>query len=607
MQTTLVSLTRSAFGLLNLRERRKVLFLVAALAITGLIDAIALASVMPVITVIVEPELIERYASLGLVREVFPNLSSGDFVVGATLAAGFLLILSTSLSMATSWANGRFGAAIQARLAYDLMLAAMRAPFAWHLKQNSAMLVRFFHSDITRWGRDFIQRLIAMAQHLIGIAVPLALVLIVAPGAGLLSILTIGSIGILLARLVQPRIGRAAGASRLAGDRLVVVANNATSGVKDVKLAGQEVQFSRQFADILGYAARVAASTSAWALLPGAMLLLLGQLALLALALTLWVSGLSHGAIAAQMALVVLVTTRVIPAANRFLGMFSSMSNALPWVDEVIRVQRELAELNAQEQSTGAPAASESWQALVLEGVAFSYPGKPEPAVDVAALAIQRGQSYGIVGMSGAGKSTLVDLLIGLHRPSKGDIRLDGKSLYDFDMKSWQHQIGYVPQSPYIADDTLMGNVALGVPSREIDQVRVGQCLEQANLGEFVAGLPLGFKTPVGDRGVRMSGGQRQRLAIARAFYQNPRILVLDEATSSLDSVSENEVQQAFAHLRGNVTLLVIAHRLSTVRQCDQIIYMERGRVAARGTYDELLSGCPGFRLLASQLEQATQ
>lgn len=605
MQTTLVSLTRSAFGLLNQRERRQVAFLISALAITGLIDAIALASVMPVITVIVEPDLVERYAILGLVREVLPNLTSGNFVAGATLAAALLLILSTSLSVATSWANGRFGAAIQARLAYDLMLAAMRAPYAWHLKQNSAMLVRFFHSDITRWGRDFIQRLIAMAQHLIGMVVPLALVLILAPGAGLLSILIIGAIGLLLARLVQPRIRRAAGASKQAGERLVVVANNAMSGIKDIKLAGQEVQFSRQFADIFGYAARVATSTSTWLLLPGAMLLLLGQLALLALALTLWASGLSHGTIAAQMALVVLVTSRVIPAANRFLGLFSSMANTLPWVDEVIRVERELAHLNAQDRHTGAPAASEAWQTLVLDSVAFSYPGKDGPAVDVAALAFQRGRSYGIVGMSGAGKSTLVDLIIGLHRPSTGDIRLDGASLYDFDMKTWQHQIGYVPQFPYIADDMLMANVALGVPNREIDPDRVRQCLALANLAEFVNGLPEGLKTPVGDRGVRMSGGQRQRLAIARAFYQNPQILVLDEATSSLDSVSENEVQLAIANLRGKVTLLVIAHRLSTVRQCDQIVYMVRGRVEARGTYDELLQSCPGFRLLASQLEQA--
>lgn len=598
----LLALTRSAFRLLDRRERRQVALLVSALAFVGLIDALALASVMPVITVIVEPDLVERYKVLSWVRDFLPDLTTGQFVIGAASTAAFLLTLSTGLGLAMLWANNRFGAAIQTRLAHDIMLSAMRAPYVWYLTQNSAALVRFFHSDITRWGRDFVQRLITMAQHLVSMIVPLVLVLVVAPGAGLLSLLIVAAVGFLLTRLVQPRIRGAAGASKQATERLVVVANNALAGVKDIKLACQEEQFAREFSNAFGYASRASASLGTWQVLPGSMLMLLGQLALLALAAALWARGLSHGAIAGQMALIVLVTSRVVPAANRFFGLLSSMWNMLPWVDEVIRMERELAKLNAEAQQPDAPAAPQTWTALALDEVAFTYPGKEQAAVSGISLEIRRGRSYGFVGISGAGKSTLVDMIIGLYKASAGDIRIEGASLYGLDMKTWQSQIGYVPQFPYIADDTLKANVALGIPRKEIDEARVRQCLALANLAEFVDTLPQGMNTPVGDRGIRMSGGQRQRLAIARAFYQNPQVLVLDEATSSLDTVSEKEVQQAVAHLHGKVTMLIIAHRLATVRECDEIVYIDAGRLAARGTFEELLSISPGFRELAAQL-----
>lgn len=596
----LFGVVRDAFNLLDRRERHQVVLLVLGLAFTGLVDMVALASIMPVITVIVEPNLIERYEVLTWVRGFLPGLTANQFVIGTASGAAFFLTLSTGLNLVMLWANNRFGAAIQTRLARDIMLSAMRAPYSWHLTQNSAALVRFFHSDIIRWGRDFVQRLISMAQHLVSMVVPLALVLVMAPVAGLFSLLIIAAIAFLLTRMIQPRIRQASGTSKQATDRLVVVANNALAGVKDIKLACREEQFAHEFSNVFRYANRAAASLGTWQAIPSSILMLFGQLALLAVGIALWARGLSHGAIAGQMALVVLVASRVVPAVNRFFGLFSSMWDILPWVGEVIRVERELTKLNAQAQPSNAPAAPQDWAVLALADVAFTYSGKEQAAVGGISLEIRRGRSYGFVGMSGAGKSTLVDIIIGLYKASSGDIRLDGASLYGLDMKTWQSQIGYVPQFPYIADDTLKANVALGISRREIDDARVSQCLELANLSEFVDTLPQGMNTPVGDRGIRMSGGQRQRLAIARAFYQNPQLLVLDEATSSLDTVSEKEVQQAVAHLHGKVTMLIIAHRLPTVRECDEILLLNNGRLVARGSYDELLASSPLFRDLAA-------
>lgn len=594
-------LVRDAFGLLTFRERRKAKWLVFFLIGAGIVDAIALASVMPVVTVIVEPTMLEKYQVLEKLRNIFPDITAGQFVIGAAIVAALLLVVSSVLGYVMLWVSNRYGAAIQTRMAHDLMGEAMHAPYSWFLEQNSAGLVRFFHSDIIRWGRDFVLRIITMSQHLIGVVVPLLLLLAMAPGAGVMSLVVVAVIGFFLMRLVQPRIKRAASESKIATDRLVVIANNALSGVKDIKMACREEEFAKDFTDVFGYASRASASLSSWQVLPGAFFVLLGQVALLGLAVMLWTSGLSQGEIAGQMALVVLVTSRVVPAANRFFGLVSTIWNMLPWVEGVIRTKSELDRLSTKSEAPKKSAATEKWQSFVVSEIIFSYGGSSKPAISDLSLDIRRGNLYGLVGASGAGKSTLVDLIIGLYQPQCGTIKLDEVDLNDIDIKTWQRQIGYVPQSPYIADDTIRANIALGVARSEIDDERVRQSLKMANLAEFVESLPDGIHTQVGDRGVCMSGGQRQRLAIARAFYQRPQLLVLDEATSSLDTVSEREVQQAVDRLKGKVTMLIIAHRLSTVRDCDEIFYLEKGCLVAKGNYDALLRDCSGFRTLAAQ------
>lgn len=568
-------------------------------AIVGLVDTVALATVMPVVSIIVEPKLLDQYRLAAAAQEVLPTLSASGFVVASVSIAATFLCLAAALNIMTQRFSNNFGIKIQARLARDVMLSAFQASYLWHVQQNSAKLVQFFYSGVVRWGRDFIQRLLTMAQHLMGMLIPLGLVLVIAPRAGILCIIFTSAVGLALNRLVQPRIKRAVEASKNAADQVIVTANNAVSSVKEVKIACQEAPFTEQYVQKFEYACRTAAAAAIWQAIPTTLLALIGQLALLLIAALLWSSGLSHGEIAGQMALIVLVTSRVIPSANRFFSIFSVIWNSAPWVDEVIATKAELEKLNDQSKELSAPA-PDDWQKLVLENVSFYYPGKSQPALDQVGLTIERGKAYGVVGSSGAGKSTLIDLLIGLYQPSTGRLAIDGTDLRSYDVKSWHRQIGYVPQFPNIADNTLEANVALGVPRRSIDRARVLECLELANLSSFVATLPDGVDTQVGDRGVRMSGGQRQRLAIARAFYRTPQILVLDEATSNLDTVSEREFQQTVALLRRKTTIIVVAHRLSTVKDCDCLFYLEGGRLKDRGTFDELKRSSPGFQTLAS-------
>ena len=240
-----------------------------------------------------------------------------------------------------------------------------------------------------------------------------------------------------------------------------------------------------------------------------------------------------------------------------------------------------------------------------LKEVTYSYPGTSKPAIDRLSLTLKKGQSIALIGKSGAGKTTLVDVILGLLRPESGNIIVDGKSIYsninNFDsnswqnligsknLRSWQNLIGYIPQSIFLIDDTIERNIAFGVPDHLIDNIRVDRAIKAAQLEDLVEQMPEGIKTMVGERGLRLSGGQRQRIGIARALYHEREILVLDEATSALDNETEKLVSEAISSLAGTKTLIIIAHRLTTVAHCDRIYMLENGRIVKSGSYQEVV------------------
>jgi ABC-type multidrug transport system fused ATPase/permease subunit len=224
-----------------------------------------------------------------------------------------------------------------------------------------------------------------------------------------------------------------------------------------------------------------------------------------------------------------------------------------------------------------------------VDGLSFSYARTTRDALNNVSISIRRGEAVGLIGSSGSGKSTLVDILLGLLEPTSGQVRIDGNDIHQ-NLRGWQDQIGYVPQSIFLTDDTLRRNVAFGLPKDKIDDDAVRSAIRAAQLEEFVASLPEGMETVVGERGVRLSGGQRQRIGIARALYNNPDVLVLDEATSSLDTETEHGVMQAVQALQGDKTVIIVAHRLSTVEYCDRLYRLENAQIVDEGTFSEVTS-----------------
>jgi len=227
-------------------------------------------------------------------------------------------------------------------------------------------------------------------------------------------------------------------------------------------------------------------------------------------------------------------------------------------------------------------------ESLTLHNVVFRFPNAHAAALDGVTLTIPYGKSVGILGGSGAGKSTAVDILLGLLEPSSGKVMVDGVDIRT-DLRGWQNLVGYVPQSIYLCDDSLRENIAFGVPPERIDEEALKRAIKGAMLEEFVAALPNGAATVVGERGVRLSGGQRQRIGIARALYHDPRVLVLDEATSALDSGTESEVMAAVNALQGAKTIVIVAHRLSTLEHCDMLYRLEHGRLVQSGSFAEVV------------------
>lgn len=282
------------------------------------------------------------------------------------------------------------------------------------------------------------------------------------------------------------------------------------------------------------------------------------------------------------------VAFRMLPSVNRMIQSVQQLSFGRSGIEGAVQGLS----LPQVEISPKRVRATDKFELLEIKNLQYSYPNTEAVVTDIASLSIQAGESVGVIGTSGSGKSTLVDLLIGILTPKVGTISVNGRDI-STDRRYWQDRIGYVPQHVYLMDTTIRRNVAFGLNEKEIESTAVERALRQANLWEFVQSLPQGLDTVVGERGVRLSGGQRQRLGIARALYGNPEVIVLDEATSALDADTEREIVESFREIAHDHTLIVVAHRTSTLAYCNRLIRLEDGRIVQEGTYAEVIGSLP--------------
>ena len=596
-RTPFVSTVRAGLRLLSRTEIRRGCWLTAALAAAGVLEIVALAALLPFVNVVMQPSAIHTSSML---RRLYRWSGASDvspFIVQVGTVVIALMMTSAIVNWSLLYLQNRYAAACQNRLAKDLLDRCMQAPYSWFLGRNSLVLSRLVYDDVVVWSRGLVQRLMTMVNSLLSVLMAVALVLAFSLRTGIAVVAGVAILGYAAVYLTRPYLARLAEAKRGAIDVVTLTANQALAGIKDIKLSSREAYFSELFRRAYATFTGAHAGLNVGQETPSALMTTLAQVMLVGLAMALWSMGVEPGRIATQLALIIIVSTKVVPSVGMLSMSVSGLVNSLPHVRAIHDVLTSL-EVQGKLSSREGPGLKrvDGWRRVRLEKVGYQYPDASGWALRECSIALERSGAYGIVGPSAAGKSTLVDLLVGLLEPTEGRVWVDDDPLETLAPKSWQRRIGYVPQAPFIADASLRDNVAFGVPENDVDDARVMECLRLANVAELPAQLERGLDTRLGERGSRLSGGQRQRIAIARALYAGPELLVFDEATSALDSISEAEILAALDNLRGRMAVIIIAHRLSTVASCDQIFVLEEGRLVGCGTYRDLATSHPLFR-----------
>ncbi|HET7341350.1 MAG TPA: ABC transporter ATP-binding protein [Methylomirabilota bacterium] len=585
---------RACLALLSRRARWHWAALVPFALAAAAAEAVGAGAAFGLITILGDPA---RAATLPVASSIYPYLPRQDppgvIVAFTVLVMGFY-IARNALLAAVSWVQELALNTSVRHLSHRLLAAYLAAPYAFHFHRNSAALIHRVTDAVNSVFRGVLGSLVNTACESLVVAGIVVILALTAPGVTLVAIVVVGGLLLLPLTLSRHATTRWGEAVQQLDTEILQTLQQSLGGVKEVKVLGCESFFLSQFDERLAAAARLRAryATVASTLRMGVETMFVCGLLLVSLILTL------RGGSAALplLGLFAYAGFRVIPAANRVMLYVAQLRYSRPWI-QALRADLTTLPAAAARPPDGEPI--RFTRAVSLERVSYTYEGEREPVLVDVDLSIARGESVALVGPSGAGKSTLVDLLLGLLAPTGGRITVDGRDIATA-LASWQRHIGYVPQEPFVLDDTVRRNVAFGVPDAAIDDRRVQAALRLAQLADVVAALPRGLDTALGERGARLSGGQRQRVAIARALYHEPEVLVFDEATSALDTPTERELIAALEALRGVKTLVVIAHRLSTVRRCDRLAVLRDGRLVAVGPYDELLERDPGFRAMAT-------
>lgn len=589
--------------LLGAAERRHLLWLVVAFGLIGLFETAGVASIAPFMAVLVDPEKAREGRVLGAIYRFLDPSSDRQFVLAVGACVMHFILMSNMLTAAVTWLASRFVFGQQDRIAQRLLAYYLQLPYTEFLRRNTSDLVKtLFLTNNQVVAGILIPAVQAFGRLVVAVMIVLLLA-VLDPALSLSMGAAVAGAYVLIytrARRFLLRVGRTlADADRERSK----IASEALNGLREVRMYGAEDVYRRRFAQPSALYARAQTAGEMVATLPRNALEVIAFACLLGVTIYLFDK---YGNNAHQALPVVALYGF---AAYRLMGAVQVVFNGLArvrfnWPALEILAGEMRRTLDQATDAAATPASPLPMQmAVEVSGLRFSYaPGRP--VLDGLSVSIPAGSAVGIVGPSGSGKSTFVDVLLGFLQAERGSIRIDGVELGPANARNWRASIGYVAQSAYLLDGTVAENIAFGVPPEAIDMEAVRHAARRAHIDHFVAGLENGYDTVVGERGARLSGGQRQRIAIARALYRDPPIIVLDEATNALDNVTEAQVAEAVHDLRGRKTLVMIAHRLMTIRECDFILVFSEGRIVGRGTYDALLEGCEPFRELARQAER---
>jgi ATP-binding cassette, subfamily B, bacterial PglK len=530
---------------------------------------------------------------LGRVSDLFGDPPTNQLAVIIALVVFGAFVLKALFTLAFRWWMAGFLSAQEAETSTAMLRRYLAAPYWVHLQRHSQEFGRTLTQSVDQTYQLVVAGSITVMTEAAAVVALAVVLLVMNPVPAVVAVVYFAIAGFAFERIVRAPATRAGEVFQNASLNMHVTVMQTLQGIKEVKVRRTSAYFLDRFARERRRYARARRVSTFLTDLPryALELVFVGGVAVLT-AVTL-AQGNSATTLT-TLALFLAAGFRMLPSLIRIVASLQMVRTGIPAVQLVLDDVRSTDLLDAPADDPRETRRTPLRHELVVDDVTYRYPSSDALVLDHVTLTVQAGTSVALVGSSGAGKTTLVDVILGLHQPEQGRVLVDGAPIDD-DLAAWQRSIGLVPQDVYLIDDTLRANIALGEPDDLIDEQRMAEAVRMAQLDEHVATLPQGLATTVGERGARMSGGQRQRLGMARALYRRPDVLVLDEATSSLDNETERRISDVIATLHGTMTVLVVAHRLSTVRSCDQVVLLEGGRVAAVGTFDEVCERSPSF------------
>lgn len=596
---------KELFQLLTPVQRRKFYVLQILVVLMAIMELVGIASIGPFMAFVADINLIETNS---LYKQLY--LTSGisnptDFLFLAGLAVLLMLGLASVISILTTWRLSLYSMQVGTEIADRLYEHYLQQNWLFHSTGSSAQLTKQVATEAQRVMGAIIVPAMQLNSRLVLAVIISAAVISYNPIIALVGLLMFGAGYVVIYQLIKKRlIVNGANISSTSTQRFRLM-NEGFGGIKDILILGRNKHFIEQFHQEGKTLARAQGTTSAFSQVPRYFMELLAFGAMISLVLVLL--KLENGELSKVLpvlAVYALAGFKLLPALQQIYGSITTIKGGIAAFESI------KPDLIASQTTTSKPSQNNTQNAantldisqaktLKLNQITFTYPNKHQPALDNISMQIPINATIGLVGESGSGKSTTIDLILGLLQPDKGKLYLDAQEINASNLREWQQHIGFVPQSIYLSEGSIAENIAFGLSKAEINLEQVKQAAKLAHLDELIASLDKGLDTKVGERGVQLSGGQRQRIGIARALYNQASVLVFDEATSALDGITEKIIMDAIHELSGKKTIIMIAHRLKTVQQCDIIYMMDKGKVVAQGTYNQLLENNLKFKEMA--------
>jgi len=557
-------------------------------AIGAAFEAAGVGLIIPFLSIVIS----EDFQIPSLILSTFPYLNSlnrEEIIIGAVALFVIFYLLKSLFLMFLAAVQAGYYYGLQGAISVRLFGSYLRKPYAFHLQNNSAKLLSNTITESMQFAVGFTSSALLVINDILIILAILAVLMVVEPAGAMLTFALFGTLSVLLFKVSKTRAALW-GETRQEKERYrVKSAQHGFGGVKDIKLYGRENIFERLYQTETNISLEAGRKQTILQNVPRIFLEFVAVSTLCFLVIFMTISG-DKSNLIATIGLFAAAAFKLLPTIARLVQSAQAMVFTRPVVSFMYG---ELVESEDYSFNTRLDLPRESFGTSVsninMRDINFVYEGVDLPALDSINLEIAAGSMTGFIGASGAGKSTLIDCFLGLIEPSFGGLYVDDTNINSNNVRSWQEKLGYVSQVIYLLDGSLRENIAFGIPAENIDEGKIQRAVERAQLADFIASLPDGLDSMVGERGVRLSGGQRQRIGIARALYDDPPILVLDEATSALDTDTERDVMRSIEGLHGSTTVLIIAHRHSTVEKCDYLYKLDKGKIIAQGKPSEIL------------------